>query len=415
MLENQQASRGRDTSLIDGDGEVLIAPKTAGVTQTMMPTPIGLQTPETSPARGPENLNLEPQLPPDTITQSKTAELDLPTSSQLPALPSTDDTDIGGPIKEAQGSPPQMADRPVHPLLADMKRPTVSRDCMRDPLNESFYLDIWHAIAENNTRLFRNVFRCMPDNEVKTWKEYKEYAAYSARFHEAQGGKPHRDSKPTQQDCAPPSSSGPPGQGISVSEKVRMAGPAGEKPAEGMDKLHHLTEKIAGVIPLRDDESAKPLGKVEEWAEEATRARAERHDLGIRTAQQGAVDEKHTTDPMTEAALRDFAPLKPSTTFDEASLQKPPSHSTTSGSAQPSGGTQKQQNASTRRRRATTRGSRREFHASDELLSRKDAEEMMNMVQGHLVVWPYDWLMKEEQGGNWLYTVDGLAPLEIYN
>ena len=37
----------------------------------------------------------------------------------------------------------------------------------------------------------------------------------------------------------------------------------------------------------------------------------------------------------------------------------------------------------------------------------------MQMVQGHLVVCPYDWLAREEQGGNWLYSIDGLAPLEI--
>lgn len=24
-------------------------------------------------------------------------------------------------------------------------------------------------------------------------------------------------------------------------------------------------------------------------------------------------------------------------------------------------------------------------------------------------------LVREEQGGNWLYSIDGLAPLEIYN
>ena len=411
MSESQHSSKGRDTFAVRGDGEVLVSPKAPAPDQAMMPTPIGFQTPEVSPARNPEDLKGEPQLPPETTKRPSTADLDLPTWSQLPALPSTDDTDIDGPTKEAQRSPSQKANQPVHPLLTEMKRPTVTRDCMRDPLNETFYLDTWHAVAENNTRLFRNVFRCMPDNEVKTWKEYKEYAAYSTRFHEAQGGKPSKDGKPAQQDTAAPSSSGPPGQGTSMNEKLRMLGPIGERSAEGDDKLHHLAEKAAGIIPLKDEESEKPLGKVEEWAEEATRARAERYDLENRTTQQGVDDEKHT-DPMTEAALREFAPLKPSTTFDEASLQKPPSQSP-SASPQPSAS--QKQSASTRRRRATTRGSRREFHASDEVLSRKEAEGLMNMVQGHLVVWPYDWLMKEEQGGNWLYTVDGLAPLEIYN
>ncbi|KAL8955011.1 MAG: hypothetical protein Q9193_006961, partial [Seirophora villosa] len=74
---------------------------------------------------------------------------------------------------------------------------------------------------------------------------------------------------------------------------------------------------------------------------------------------------------------------------------------------------QQQQTPQKRRRRATTRSSRREFHASDDLMSKESAEELMGMVQGHLVVWPYDWLVREEQGGNWLYSIDGLAPLEI--
>ena len=41
------------------------------------------------------------------------------------------------------------------------------------------------------------------------------------------------------------------------------------------------------------------------------------------------------------------------------------------------------------------------------------AEKLMNMVQGHLVLWPYDWLVKEQDAGNWLYSIDQLAPIEI--
>ena len=68
-----------------------------------------------------------------------------------------------------------------------------------------------------------------------------------------------------------------------------------------------------------------------------------------------------------------------------------------------------------RRRRATTKSSTRAFHANDDnaLLDRTSAEELLKLVQGHLVVWPYDWLEKEEKGGGWLYTVDQIAPLEI--
>jgi phospholipase D1/2 len=42
-----------------------------------------------------------------------------------------------------------------------------------------------------------------------------------------------------------------------------------------------------------------------------------------------------------------------------------------------------------------------------------DAEELLGMVQGHLVMFPYDWLAKEELNSNWLYQVDQVAPLQI--
>ena len=35
------------------------------------------------------------------------------------------------------------------------------------------------------------------------------------------------------------------------------------------------------------------------------------------------------------------------------------------------------------------------------------------LVQGNLVVFPYDWLVKEELNSNWLYQVDQVAPLQI--
>jgi phospholipase D1/2 len=65
-----------------------------------------------------------------------------------------------------------------------------------------------------------------------------------------------------------------------------------------------------------------------------------------------------------------------------------------------------------RRRRATTK-SRKGFSASDDLMSREDAEFLLSMVQGSLVIFPYDWLKAEEHNSNWLYQVDQVAPLQI--
>jgi len=73
------------------------------------------------------------------------------------------------------------------------------------------------------------------------------------------------------------------------------------------------------------------------------------------------------------------------------------------------------QGSQKKRRRGTTKGSKKGFSASDDLLSREDAEELLDLVQGHLVVFPYDWLVREELNSNWLYQVDQVAPLQIYN
>jgi phospholipase D1/2 len=92
-------------------------------------------------------------------------------------------------------------------------------------------------------------------------------------------------------------------------------------------------------------------------------------------------------------------PVPRKTTFQSTT---PPTNSATNGSANKGSGK--------RRRRGTTKN---KFSGSDDLLSRQDAEELLGLVQGHLVFFPYDWLIKEELNSNWLYQVDQVAPLQI--
>ena len=405
MLREEEAGRagGRDT-IQSGDREVLLPSRTTDASRRKSSSSRKSPSPAASDnAGGNESL---PPAPP--LLRGVTAELNLPQLSQLPPLPSTDDTDIGGPPIHHKAVAP-------NPLVADMQRPLVDKNCMRDPLNDSFFVDTWHAIAENNTKLFRTVFRCMPDNEVKTWKEYKEYSAYAERFSQSQGG--GKSKERVQQDA--PGSSGPPGQGV-IADKLRLLGPIGEKAGDTEDKVETLGEKILHHLPQKSHNGNKPLGKVEDWAEEANRAQAARQDARARAdthgrdslSKHGAVlDEKapvgqsssnnNNSTQITngDPALRDFAPLKPLPTIDTDAASRLNLHQKDSVSpsvtysdalshnASSASNTQRQQ----RRRRATTRSSRREFHASDDIISRSDAEELMGMVQGHLVVWPYDW------------------------
>lgn len=352
-------------------------------------------------------------LPPTPLNRTSTAALGLSQTSTLPPLPMTDDTDIGGP--SIQRTPSQKAAEimNLNPLVADMKRPFVDKDCMRDPLNDSFFLDTWHAVAENNTKLFRQVFRCMPDNDVKSWKEYKEYSAYAERFSQAQGGGKSKDR--IQQDA--PGSSGPPGN-ISLSDKLRLLGPIGERAGEAESKAETFGEKLMQSLGQKDSQKNNhyknnSMGKIEEWAEEANKAHLERQLAEAkdkRPRSVSAADTDTTVDEKTH--LRTSNELKPATTFDSEATTKvsPPAPPP---SVAYSDALNRNTSAQKRRRRATTRSSRREFHASDDIIAPSDANELMQMVQGHLVLWPYDWLAREEQGGNWLYSIDGLAPLEI--
>ena len=403
--DNAGRSGGRDTILLPvsgGQKEVLVGQKTHADVKELSTKADSPRVSQSSNAEDRDrNILLLPPDPPLAPSTSPFA----PSPASLPALPNTDDTDIGGP--SIQRSRSQKVHDFVNPALADLKQAAVDRDCMRDPLLDAFFLDTWHAVAENNTKLFRQVFRCMPDTEVKSWKEYKEYAAYAERFTRAHGGGISSDA--LQRDA--PSSSGPPGA-ISTADKLKLLGPLGEKAGNFEAKTEAFNEKVLHRLGQKETGS-HPMGRVEEWAEEANKAQAERHakeekereDAGLPPPGAELLDEK----------VRTSNELKPSVTLvskmdgTETSISKSQSpHSLDHSEA-----LNRNASGQKRRRRATTRSSTRQFRASDDIIGKEEAEDLMHAVQGHLVLWPYDWLMREEQGGNWLYSIDGLAPLEI--
>lgn len=383
-------ANGRDTKLTSGGKEVLVARIAPEGKAAKAKRKESVSTRQ-SPARSTDDVGNAALPPAPKLPRMTTSQLGLPMLSQLPALPNTDDADIGGP--SVQRNFTTKTAEVLNPLVADMKRPYVDRDCMQDPLSDSFYLDIWQAVAENNTKLYRTVFRCMPDNEVKTWKEYKEYFAYAERFSQAQGGGKSKDR--IQQEA--PGSSGPPGQ-VPLSEKLRLLGTIGEKAGDAAEKTEGLGEKlIHSILPHKHHQTTEhhnqhALGNVGDWAADANREEADRQDKEARrqvAASQGsygsdeAFDEKTTLRPSTEAG-NGFGPLNATSTLDPEKIRNLP-HVGHTNTLNTDASTQK------RRRRATTRSSRREFHASDDLISHADGEELMNLTQGRLVVWPYDW------------------------
>ena len=333
----------------------------------------------TSPGRKSDKSKTEALPLPPVLTRVTTTQLGLPMLSQLPALPKTDDTDIGGPSIQRIFS--KSLPKAIDPALAEMRRPIVDKDCMKDPLNDSFYIDTWLTVAENNTKLFRNVFRCMPDNEVKNWKEYKEYAAYVERFSQAQGGGKSKE-RVTQET---PGSSGPPGQG-SVTDRLHVPGPFTAMAGHPNKATEVLGGKMAGIVAGKGQDCNKQrLGKVEDWAAEAEKLQQERD---ARTGNIEAPDHNAVVDEKAAARISNetSGTNNPSSAAHDAEKISKAESGPSVGCSDKNGTTSHK-----RRRRATTRSSKKEFHASDDMISPADAEELCKMIQGSLVVWPYDW------------------------
>ncbi|KAM7198653.1 phospholipase D1 [Rhypophila sp. PSN 637] len=360
-------------------------------------------------------------IPPMPAFDRKTTEqLGLPRANLLPTLPIADDTDIGGPPLhlDASGKP---TTAPPNPIAADIKLADIHKDCMRDPLNPTFYDDVWCRVAENNTKIYRRVFRCMPDSEVTNWAEYKEFHAYNLRFKQSMEGprtseeheeKSHSGTQP------PTSASG--GAGIGAPGPMAAAKSLAEKLPSPLPKIVNAAENLksmgSSADPNMDEKSAlghsqpdRDVAAPPTDAEKAAAAAA----IALSDNNRSLSASTNRLEPESAATRRERRP-----TFSSNNQEKPPATSTSASSATPTpgagtsgvatGGSQRRP-----RRRATTRGSRRGFYPQEDVLPVADAEELLNMTQGALVQFPYDWLVREENTGNWLFQVDQVAPLQI--
>ncbi|KAI9735807.1 MAG: Phospholipase D1 [Cirrosporium novae-zelandiae] len=286
------------------------------------------------------------------------SQLDLP-PSQLPPLPALDDSDIGGPQNPYAG---------LHPLLATTDNPYIHKDAMKDPLDIHFFEGIWRRVAENNTKLYRTIFRCQPDNQVTRWDQYHNWMAYTDLLAKAQGVSKSKESTEAQSI----GKSGPPGTGSTLPD-ARLSGTLGERLCSPAEKGDSLMEKVTR--PLSKDQR-RSMEK-----NESSQEMSEKQQLPVRP---------HTSaDPPPDPHhLKIIVPV--------SETQRPVSEAT----------------SQTRRRRATTKSSKPSLNTPESMMiNLRDANQLAERIQGHLIVFPYHWLSDED----WLqkYQVDRMAPLEI--
>lgn len=471
VAEETGLVRGRDSTIINGREVLLTSIAAEGHGTLDKPVRPHLRVSSPSAQGSVDEVSIGNISPPPIIpaAQRQTSlAAGLPQLSQLPKLPIVDDTDIGGPPVISHQLKSRLDPEGVfesgatsetymeyNPLTADIKPVRVTKDCMKDPINDTFFEDTWTAVAENNTKIFRRVFRCNPDNEVTNWHEYTEFQAYAERYAEAQGGGKSEERQASESK----GKSGPTGAG----NVLPSLGATGEAVTNLMEKS----------ISRGSGGGGEPEGNIKEWADAAdaqNEKRGDTHDsqmseknsdftdtraakarkasavsgnttgpVGDRNASGlGGINERlNTAGTATTGASGGnggLAPLNTNLNANGSTRGTSPSGRTTfADQIPPSGGgnggtspaanltcplsttgTHQFGSTKTRRRRGTTK-SRKGFSASDDLLTREEAESLLDLVQGSLVVFPTEWLRREEEGSNWLYQVDMVAPLQIYD
>lgn len=59
--------------------------------------------------------------------------------------------------------------------------PLTADQVVMDPLSDDFYEGWWTRVAKTNTEIFREVFHCVPDNNIETWDQYKAFVPNSKK------------------------------------------------------------------------------------------------------------------------------------------------------------------------------------------------------------------------------------------
>ncbi|KAL2187027.1 phospholipase D [Thermothelomyces heterothallicus CBS 203.75] len=415
--QERALDQGRD-SVIVSDREVLLKDIAAEGKATLesprkphvLRRPPGAASPD---GAGGSNDGMPPMPPFDRRT---TEQAGLPRANQLPSLPVADDTDIGGPPVRVDSAGRPLASA-ASSLPLDIKLADIHKDCMRDPLNPAFYDDVWSRAAENNTRIYRRVFRCMPDSEVTNWAEYRIFNQYNARFKASMDG--HRASeegeKPHSAAGAPSQTSA--GAGISAPGPAHSVAAVTEKPGTAAKTTASKATPGSGDGVLDEKRDATHGSQEETALSSGTNRNPEKDEHAIDSSH----DTLHRTETNNRLGTNPESGRERRATF--SSQEKPLPTGASTGSANgsgsptpgsnPDGNNAKPAGSQKRRRRATTRSSRPRFSATEEVLSRAEAEELLMLTQGPLVQFPYDWLVVEETNGNWLFQVDQVAPLAI--
>ncbi|GAA5854566.1 hypothetical protein JCM8547_004887 [Rhodosporidiobolus lusitaniae] len=330
-----------------------------------------------------------------------------------------------------------------------------------DPLVDSFYKDVWLAAAVRNTQIYRKVFRCMPDDLVQTWKQYREFQAWTERHNKAAKGAVPAGQEAPHSD--PPGHSGQQGAGGGGSAGG-VVGQGQNEPGETIaqeNKNHPIAGSTApgstggvsgvpGAKEARDyTQRAKDYVTGDNNAQGVTRE-ADKHNHGgdggdKRDNNNGSshhpafVSNNGSGEELEREVQRGSTITRRARSSTLAGIDEQPGSHTASSSTSGSGsggntgpaagsGTEKKGRGrsgtfSGRNGREESssgggdgkKGEEQDLDDSFPQEEREQMEQLLEEVTGQLVVFPTRFLEAESLGGNFLFSKDRIPPIAIYD
>ncbi|CUM56245.1 unnamed protein product [Debaryomyces tyrocola] len=284
-----------------------------------------------------------------------------------------------------------------------------------DPLDEDFYEDMWYEHARRNTELFRMIFHTQPDDAVSSWKEYKNHSKLQRAFllsqqHEAKSRKQNKYFNGGQDDMSFLDSE----TDNNTEYRKPDMNKRNSQATINVKKLEDVG--LLGEVPLSSSSSSSLS---DSNMRRESRSRFKRNNAKDNTIPELDENESDTFEDAEEHMEYD----------EESDSRSPESENNQKSSAQNgsipqlnvNGEAYKQSDVDkspapkkTRRRRKTF-SSRRKAILGERIFERETAERLLREIQGHLVIFPADWLMRELEGGNWFYNTDRIPPIDIYD
>ncbi|GAA5906624.1 hypothetical protein JCM6882_008077 [Rhodosporidiobolus microsporus] len=318
-----------------------------------------------------------------------------------------------------------------------------------DPLVDSFYKDVWLAAAVRNTQIYRKVFRCMPDDLVQTWKQYREFQNWAERHNKApKDVVPSGDEAP---HSDPPGHSGQHGAGGGGSAGG-VVGQGGDEPGgQTMEKENRHKHIASATAPGTNPADVPGAKEARDYTQRAVDF-ANDHVLGGERGEKregsasasaaaaangnghghGAVSGEEELERSHQRGSTITRRARGSTLagMEEAPFAGAGAGGATGGGAGAgAGGTEKEKKGG-RGRSATVGGGGRGGDGKDEAggkggegdldesfpkEEREQMEQLLEEVTGQLVVFPTRFLEAESAGGNFLFSKDRIPPMAIYD